>query len=65
MQYNAVNSLNRYQSHFGTRVNEELWCDSGLGTSEDSLPADFYFPPYNLTESKSHTEFFRTRILHK
>ncbi|XP_042881004.1 VWFA and cache domain-containing protein 1-like isoform X1 [Penaeus japonicus] len=39
-----------YQSHFGTRVNEELWCDSGLGTSEDSLPADFYFPPYNLTE---------------
>lgn len=44
--------INRYHSHFGTRVNEELWCDSGFGTSEDALPADFYFPPYNLTESK-------------
>ncbi|KAG7161734.1 VWFA and cache domain-containing protein 1-like 1 [Homarus americanus] len=39
-----------YQNQFGTRVNEELRCDSGFGSGDHPLPEDFYAPPYNLTE---------------
>uniref|UniRef100_A0A0N7ZCW3 VWFA domain-containing protein n=1 Tax=Scylla olivacea TaxID=85551 RepID=A0A0N7ZCW3_SCYOL len=39
-----------YKSHFGTRVNEELWCDTGFGSGDHLLPDDFFVAPYNLTE---------------
>ncbi|XP_071548411.1 VWFA and cache domain-containing protein 1 [Panulirus ornatus] len=39
-----------YRSHFGTRVNEELWCDSGFGSGDHPLPDDYYAAPHNLTE---------------
>ncbi|KAK7067517.1 hypothetical protein SK128_028113, partial [Halocaridina rubra] len=39
-----------YHSHFGTRVNEELCCDSGFGAGDHFLTPDFYTPPYNLTD---------------
>nr|XP_045607175.1 VWFA and cache domain-containing protein 1-like [Procambarus clarkii] len=39
-----------YRSHFGTRVNEDLWCDSGFGSGDHPLPADFYATPDTLRE---------------
>ncbi|KAG0727111.1 VWFA and cache domain-containing protein 1 [Chionoecetes opilio] len=39
-----------YRSHFGTRVNEELWCDTGFGSGEHLLPDNFLATPYNLTQ---------------
>lgn len=40
-----------YRSHFGTRVNEDMWCDSGFGSGELlPHPHRFYIPSYNLTE---------------
>lgn len=48
----SLAQLYRYKSHFGTRVNEELWCDTGFGSGDHSLPEDFLATPYNLTESE-------------
>ncbi|XP_069955899.1 VWFA and cache domain-containing protein 1 isoform X2 [Cherax quadricarinatus] len=39
-----------YRSHFGTRVNEDLCCDSGFGSGDHPLPEDFYAAPDNLRE---------------
>ncbi|KAK3866357.1 hypothetical protein Pcinc_028108 [Petrolisthes cinctipes] len=39
-----------YNSHFRTRVNEELWCDSGFGSDDHPVPHKLYPAPYNLTE---------------
>ena len=42
--------LDRFDPHFGTRVNTELWCDSGMEPEKLHSNDDLFYTPIKLTE---------------